>query len=218
MFVDDGSSDGTVQMVEKFIATHSEEPLRLVRQPHRGKGGAVTTGLMSAHTQVACFSDLDLATPLDDLARLVEAATVAPMLAIGSRGVASARITRHRPRGREVLGRAYNKAIQFSLLPGIVDTQCGAKVAPTSVWTRILLHCKEEGFAWDVEVLALARAMGIQVREFGVEWAHQEGSRVKVLHDGTRIVRVHSAYPSQPSRLHTIESVGFQRRRRCFRQ
>ena len=156
---------------------------------------------MSAHSQIACFCDLDLATPLDDLARLVEAATGVPILAIGSRGVASARITRHQTRGREVLGRAYNKAIQFSLLPGIVDTQCGAKAAPTAVWARILGHCKEEGFAWDVEVIALARAMGVQVREIGVEWGHQEGSRVKVLRDGARMVR---AIPRIRHNLHNF--------------
>ncbi len=189
VFVDDGSSDGTAEMVEKFVITHDDEPLRLLRQSHRGKGSAVATGLMSANSEIAGFCDLDLATPLDDLARLVEAAAGVPLLAIGSRGVASARITRHQTRVREVLGRTYNKAIQFSLLPGIVDTQCGAKLARTSVWARIIPHTKEEGFAWDVEVIALARAMGVQVREIGVEWRHQEGSRVNVLHDGARMVR-----------------------------
>jgi dolichyl-phosphate beta-glucosyltransferase len=189
VFVDDGSSDGTVEMVERFVATHNDLPLRLVSQSHRGKGSAVTAGLMSAKSEVACFCDLDLATPLEDLARIVEAAASARLLAIGSRGVASARITRHQRRSREVLGRTYNKAVQFSLLPGIVDTQCGAKAALTSVWLRIIPYCSEAGFAWDVEIIALARAMGIQVREIGVEWRHQDGSRVKPLRDGGRMVR-----------------------------
>ena len=189
VFVDDGSSDGTVEMVEQFVATHRDVPLRLLCQSHRGKGSAVAAGLMSANSKVACFCDLDLSTPLDDLARIVDTAASAPILAIGSRGVASARITRHQRRGREILGRAYNKAIQFSLVPGIVDTQCGAKAALTSVWARVLPHCGEVGFAWDVEIIALARAMGVQVREIGVEWRHQEGSRVKLLRDGLRMVR-----------------------------
>ena len=171
------------------MATHRDVPLRLLRHSHRGKGSAVAAGLTSANSEVACFCDLDLATPLDDLARIVETAASAPILAIGSRGVASARITRHQRRGREILGRVYNKAIQFSLVPGIVDTQCGAKAALTSVWTRVLPECREVGFAWDVEIIALARAMGVQVREIGVEWRHQEGSRVKLLRDGLRMVR-----------------------------
>lgn len=189
VFVDDGSSDGTVEMVKQIVATHCDAPLRLLCQPHRGKGAAVGAGLMSASSQVACFCDLDLATPLTDLARIIETAANAPILAIGSRGVASAQIVRHQRRTREVLGRAYNKAIQFSLLPGIVDTQCGAKAALTSVWASLVPYCHEEGFAWDVEVIALARAMGVQVREIGIKWRHQEGSRVKPLSDGMRMLR-----------------------------
>jgi dolichyl-phosphate beta-glucosyltransferase len=189
VFVDDGSSDDTVEMVERFVATHHEVKLRLIRHSHRGKGSAVAAGLTSANSEVACFCDLDLATPLEDLARIIQAAANAPILAIGSRGVASARITRRQSRGREILGRAYNKFIQFSLVPGIVDTQCGAKAAQTSVWTRIMPDSREVGFAWDVEIIALARAMGVQVREIGVEWRHQEGSRIKVLRDGLRMLR-----------------------------
>ena len=88
-----------------------------------------------------------------------------------------------------MLGRAYNKVVQLSLLPGIVDTQCGAKAAPTSVWLRIIPYGREFGFAWDVEMIALARAAGIRVREIGVEWRHQEGSRVRPLRDGGRMLR-----------------------------
>jgi dolichyl-phosphate beta-glucosyltransferase len=189
VFVDDGSSDGTVGMVEDFLAAHPGQAVRLLRRPHRGKGAAVTAGLISAGTDVACFCDLDLATPLQDLARIVEAATAVPILAIGSRGVPTARITRHQNRGRELLGRSYNKAIQFSILPGIIDTQCGAKAALVSVWARVLPLCLEEGFAWDVEVIALARALGVPVREIGVEWRHQDGSRVNPLRDGPRMLR-----------------------------
>lgn len=189
VFVDDGSTDGTATLVTDLVDTHRDTPLRLLREPHRGKGAAVASGLMSAKSDLACFCDLDLATPLDELARLIDAAASAPILAIGSRGVASARITRHQNPGREVLGRAYNKAIQFSLLPGVVDTQCGAKAAQTSVWERIIPYCSEPGFAWDVEVIALARAMGVHVREIGVEWRHQDGSRVRPFRDGVRMVR-----------------------------
>jgi dolichyl-phosphate beta-glucosyltransferase len=189
VFVDDGSSDGTMQMVKEFVAAHRDSPLRFLQLSHRGKGAAVAAGLMSARTAVAGFCDLDLSTPLDDLARIVDSATDKPIMAIGSRGVATARIVRHQRRTREMLGRAYNKAIQFSVLPGIVDTQCGAKAAPASVWAKIIPLCREVGFAWDVEIIAFARALGFQVREIGVEWHHRQGSRVKPLRDGSRMLR-----------------------------
>ena len=189
VFVDDGSSDGTVDIVEKFAAIHNDAPLRLLRQPHRGKGSAVTTGLMSADSEIACFCDLDLATPLDDLARIGRG---------GGGGPAPGhRITRRRLRSNHTTPGAWprgprprdNKAIQFSLLPGIVDTQCGAKAARTAVCADPSPYERKRAFAWDVEVIALARAIGVQVREIGVQWRHQEGSRVNVLRDGARMVR-----------------------------
>jgi dolichyl-phosphate beta-glucosyltransferase len=189
VFVDDGSSDETADLVEEFVAKRCDVPVRLLRRPHKGKGAAVAAGLMSSVSDVAGFCDLDLSTPLGEFARIVRAAARAPILAVGSRGVPSARITRHQHRGRELLGRTYNKAVQLSLVPGVVDTQCGAKAARTGVWTRIVPECHESGFAWDVEVIALARTFGIQVQEIGVEWRHQEGSRVNPLRDGVLMVR-----------------------------
>jgi dolichyl-phosphate beta-glucosyltransferase len=188
IFVDDGSSDDTPELIERFIVDRCEVPIRLLRRNHRGKGAAVAVGLTSASSEMACFCDFDLATPLDELVRIVAAAEGMPILSIGSRGAVSAQITRHQHRSREFLGRAYNRLVQLSLVPGIADTQCGAKAASTDIWARIIPVCREEGFAWDVEVIAVARMMGVRVQEIGIEWRHQEGTRVNLLGDGARMV------------------------------
>ncbi|HTX94536.1 MAG TPA: glycosyltransferase [Mycobacterium sp.] len=188
IFVDDGSSDDTPGLIERLIADRCETPIRLLRRTHRGKGAAVAVGLISASSEMACFCDFDLATPLDELVRIVVAAEGIPILAIGSRGAASARIKRHQHRTREFLGRTYNRLVQLCLVPGIADTQCGAKAAPTDIWAQIVPACREEGFAWDVEVIAVARMMGVRVQEVGIEWGHQEGSRVNLLSDGARML------------------------------
>jgi dolichyl-phosphate beta-glucosyltransferase len=189
VFVDDGSSDGTPDIVERFIAERRGPCIELVRCPHRGKGAAIERGLSSARWGIAAFCDVDLATPLPELATIIDAAARAPVLAIGSRGTAASRLTRRQHRGREILGRAYNRAIQLSVVPGVSDTQCGAKALRSELWHSILRHCNEEGFAWDVEVIAVARALGITVQEIGIEWRHQDGSRVRPLVDGTRMLR-----------------------------
>ena len=145
---------------------------------------------MSANSEIACFCDLDLATPLEDLARSSRRRRAPRILAIGSRGVASARITRHQNRGREdprphlQQGHSVLALCRESLTPNVEQRLHGHQCGLGS-----FQYCSEEGFAWDVEVIALARAMGVQVREIGVEWRHQEGSRVKVLRDGGRMVR-----------------------------
>jgi SAM-dependent methyltransferase len=175
-------------MVERLIRDHPAVRIRLLRLPHKGKGNAVATGLRTATTAVAAFCDLDLSTPLPELARLVDAAASSSVMIIGSRGTMSSRITRHQEKRREALGRLYNRVVQLSLVPGVVDTQCGAKAAATEIWRRVLPLCRESGFAWDVELVASARAMGVSVQEIGIEWEHKDGTRIHLWRDGVRML------------------------------
>ncbi|MDQ6796640.1 MAG: hypothetical protein M3011_01220, partial [Actinomycetota bacterium] len=91
--------------------------------------------------------------------------------------------------GREVLGKCFNRLVQLTLIPGVYDTQCGAKVASTAVWRRLLPHCHEDGFAWDVEAVAVARRLGLPVHEIGVRWSHDRRSSVRPWRDGMAMVR-----------------------------
>ncbi|HUF32498.1 MAG TPA: glycosyltransferase [Acidimicrobiales bacterium] len=188
VFVDDGSSDGTAAAVEALIAASPGLPVRLLRRQHQGKGGAVAAGLASTTASYAAFCDLDLSTPLEQLERIIAAATRAPVLAVGSRDLSGSRVTRPEGRVREALGRTYNRLLQATITPGIVDTQCGAKAASAAVWRAVLPHCRERGFAWDAEAIAVAGALGIGVQEVPVEWRHDERSKVNVVRDGTAMV------------------------------
>lgn len=184
VIVDDGSTDATREVAEDLRSRHPDAGVRLIRCPHRGKGAAVRAGLNSATTTLAGFCDVDLATPLDQFERLCGAALSGSVLVIGSRGVRSAQLVQRESGVREALGRTYNRLLRLTLTPGIYDTQCGAKVATTSVWREILPYCRETGFAWDVEAVALARRRGIAVWELGVRWAHDSRTRVRPLPDG----------------------------------
>ena len=189
VFVDDGSTDNTAEIVERFIAGRPGGSVELIRCAHRGKGAAIEAGLATARAGIAAFCDVDLATPLPELALIIDAAAKAPVLAIGSRGTAASRLTRRQTRAREYLGRAYNRVVQLAVVPGIADTQCGAKAARAETWLSIIGCCRETGFAWDVEVIAVARALGVPVQEIGIEWHHQDGSRVRPLTDGVQMLR-----------------------------
>ena len=74
------------------------------------------------------------------------------------------------------------------MTPGVVDTQCGAKVASRAVWDRLLPHCREVGFAWDAELIAVAQALGIAVVEVPISWCHDERSKVNLGRDGLAMV------------------------------
>ena len=197
LFVDDGSSDGTVQMAEEFAATNCGVPIRLLFESHQGQGVCCrrwTHVGQHGGGVLLRFGSLDPARRSGPhCGQRSERPDIGDRITWRGNGG----IVRHQRWSREMLGRTYNKAIQFSLVPGVVDTQCGAKAALTSVWASIIPQCREMGFAWDVEVIAVARAMGFQVREIGVEWRHQEGSRVKPLRDGAQNAPRHTTHSTQ---------------------
>lgn len=208
LFVDDGSGDDTARLVEQLIAQRSDATVRLLRRPHAGKGAAVAAGLAATAAELVAFCDLDLSTPLDQLDIVVAAATRGAPLAIGSRDLTGSRLLRRENRVRESLGRAYNRLLQATVTPGIVDTQCGAKAARREVWQRILPLCRQSGFAWDAEVVAVALALGVRVAEIPIEWRHDDRSKIRVGRDGLEMVletgriwqSARAARPAAPNR------------------
>lgn len=188
IFVDDGSHDATVETVQAYLDAHPGVPARLLRRSHRGKGAAVRAGLELADGRYAGFCDIDLSTPLGQLELVVRAAARNRVLAIGSRDLSASRLLHPQGRVRELLGKSYNRLVQLTLTPGISDTQCGAKVAETELWRAILAHCRQDGFAWDVEAISVARRLGVVVREVAIEWSHDDRSRVRVGRDGAAMV------------------------------
>ena len=198
IFVDDGSSDATVEKLNVIIDESGSKRVSVLRRPHEGKGSALRSGLLRADTELAGFCDLDLATPLGELQRLFATSYSHDALVIGSRSHADAQLLRRESKKRELAGRAFNRFVQMLLCPGIRDTQCGAKVAPSRIWHRILLDSQENGFAWDVEVIAAALWAGIRVLEMGVRWSHDERSKVNVSRDGVSMVLAVMKLKSRP--------------------
>ncbi len=188
VFVDDGSSDGTCRLVDELITAHPDLPVRLLRRAHEGKGAAVAAGLNSLVAPLGAFCDLDLSTPLEELGRVIDAAARSGGLAIGSRDLSGSTLVQAESKVREALGRAYNRLLQATVTPGIVDTQCGAKAASRDVWRAVLPYCRQRGFAWDAEVVAVAQSLGMGVQEVPIQWRHDERSKINVGRDGIKMV------------------------------
>ncbi len=174
--IDDGSADQTAAMVEQEGRRDSR--VRLVRGERRGKGAAVRRGLLEARGNWRFMADADLAVPIDQLPRFMHALTDAQAdIVIGSREAAGAERVGESA-ARHALGRVFNAVVQAIALPGIADTQCGFKMLRRSAAERILPLLTIDGFAFDVEMLFIARRAGLRIVEVGVVCQYEPGSRV----------------------------------------
>jgi dolichyl-phosphate beta-glucosyltransferase len=109
-------------------------------------------------------------------------------VAIGTReGLAARRVGE--PRSRHLVGRLFNLAVQRLVLPGIEDSQCGFKMFTAKAVQAILPHTTVNGWAFDVEMLAIARANGLRIVEVPIEWHYRADSRLSMLRDGTDMLR-----------------------------
>lgn len=183
--VDDGSTDRTAEIITRY--SRETPRVRPVSYPdNRGKGHALRVGVAETNAEWVLLCDADLSTPIHEVEKLFDAR--APV-AIGSRALGESRLEIRQPRGREMLGRGFNLAVQFLAVPGIRDTQCGFKLFRGDVARELFARSTLDGFGYDFEILMIARKRGYAIAEVPVRWAHREGSKVAVWSDGIRMVR-----------------------------
>jgi dolichyl-phosphate beta-glucosyltransferase len=179
LLVDDGSEDGTLAAARR-TAEENRLALRVLRsEVNRGKGHALRTGVMASKGDPVLLSDTDLSTPLSEWIKLAERLPTHP-IAIGSRGMRDDLVRRPQPLYRQVLGKAGNRLVRLLAVPGILDTQCGFKLLRGDVARELFRDAKIDGFAYDIEILFLARRRGIDVAEVPVLWFNSLESKVSV--------------------------------------
>ncbi len=189
LVVSDGSSDNTLAVVEP-IAAHRSQVRLLSYAGNRGKGYAVRYGILRAEGDRILFSDADLATPIEEVEKLSAKLDAGYDIAIGSRDVEGSELIKRQSRFREFGGKTFNKIVQALVVPGIRDTQCGFKLFTRLAAQRIFGRAQVDHFAFDVEVLFLARRVfGYRIAEVPVRWQHMEGSKVRFVRDAIRMAK-----------------------------
>lgn len=181
---DDGSRDATSRIVESFASRGA----RLVRLPeNRGKGAALRAGVAATAGERVLITDADLSTPIAEIGRL-EPRLAEAEIVLGSRATTDSRITLRQPRWRELAGKLFNLAIRLLGVRGVRDSQCGFKLLRGDVARELFGAMTIDRFAFDVELIMLARRRGYRVVEVGVEWRNDPASRVRMLRDGVRML------------------------------
>jgi dolichyl-phosphate beta-glucosyltransferase len=184
--VDDGSLDDTAAIARSFAS--SDPRIVLQREPHRGKGGAVKAGLVAAPGAYRFICDADLSMPIEEVRKFLPPVLADFDVAIGSReGLLARRVGE--PTHRHLTGRMFNLVVQRLALPGIEDSQCGFKMFTAGAVQRIFPRVTVDGWAFDVEVLTIARASGLRIVEVPIEWHYRRESQVTLVRDGIAMMR-----------------------------
>jgi len=194
LFVNDGSTDDTLALLERLQRVCGPAVSVLDKNINGGKAEAVRDGMIKAiesgNSAFVGFWDADLATPLSAISRLLQELIDDPHLQMvfGSRVRLLGRHV-HRLAVRHYLGRVFATVVSIMLRLPIYDTQCGAKIfRVTPELAQVLSKPFISRWVFDVEILARfialnhgdTRILHDSIYEYPLErWEDVAGSKVK---------------------------------------
>lgn len=188
LVIDDGSKDGTAEVVRKFERVRNQ--VRLIQLPRNyGKGHAVRLGVLNSRGSQILFADADGATPIQEFERLEAALSAGADIAIGSRALASKDTKVATSIHRRLFGRVFNKCVNMILLPSIADTQCGFKMFTRKAALFLFRRQRADRFSFDVELLYMAHKAHLAVTEVPINWTNVPGSKVNLVIDSLSMFR-----------------------------
>ncbi|MDA3925631.1 MAG: glycosyltransferase family 2 protein [Kiritimatiellae bacterium] len=189
IFVNDGSPDNCADIIRAYIAAHPEYPVKLISyELNQGKGFAVKEGVLKSEGQFILMSDTDLSTPLKDCSKLMAGIDAGADIVCGSRAVIGSEIGDNPPLLRRMLSRVFNVLVRISGVHGIRDTQCGFKLFKADVAKMLFKKMRIRAFAFDVELIARAKASDFKVVEVPVHWDYSGHSTVRVFTHGSKML------------------------------
>jgi dolichyl-phosphate beta-glucosyltransferase len=175
--VDNNSNDHTTDVVKKLAQT-TVENARVVSETVKGKGAAVRRGMIEAIGEYSVFMDADDATPISEIEKFWPHLESGIEVVIGSRYQDPSTVKIKQPFYRILLSRMSNILIQVVLIPHIKDTQCGFKAFKSTAAKEIFKHVTIFGWAFDMELLAIALKLSYRIKEVPVSWEEHGGSHV----------------------------------------
>lgn len=175
---DDGSTDGSREIAEKFARSHAG--FKVLPNVHGGKAKAVWAGIKAAKGDIVLFTDMDQSTPLKEVEKLLPWFDQGYDVVFGSRGTSRQNF----PWYRQVTSWGFRLVRGIFLLRHIVDTQCGFKAFKTQTARKIfpklsVMAGQKESKGWsvsafDVELLFLAEKFGYKLKEVDVIWQDED--------------------------------------------
>lgn len=193
IIIDDGSDDRTVFLISRYL--NKNRNLILIKNPHQGKAYSIITGIKKARGDWLAFSDFDLATPIEELDKLLFHINRFDII-IGSRN----NQRKGAPLIRKIMAVGFMFLRDFFInLGGLRDTQCGFKIFKREVALKIINNLKvfkigkkvkgpSVSAGFDLEFLYLAKKSGYKIKEIPVFWQYAETRRVNFIKDSLETI------------------------------
>ncbi len=187
IIIDDQSQDKTGEIVNKLSKKNNRIKI-FTNEKRYGKGYSVRKGMLLAEGDYLLFSDADLSTPIEELNKLLSWLEKGYEVAIGSRSLKESQVIVHQPFYREIMGKIFNKLVKLFCLPDFIDTQCGFKLFKKEAAKKIFPLSRINRFAFDVEILYLAKKNNYKIKEVPIRWINSPASRVNPVSDSLKML------------------------------
>jgi dolichyl-phosphate beta-glucosyltransferase len=182
--VENGSNDQTFEIAQQFADIRKN--VHVLRSEQRGKGLAIHRGAEVAVGEYVFMCDADLSMPVEEISKFIPPQLENIDIAIASRE-APGSVRYNEPYYRHFTGRVFNTLIRLLVLPRLQDTQCGFKCIRAQVVRDIFPYQTLTGWAFDVELLYIARHHGYQIVEIPIDWYFNADSKISVVRDSLRM-------------------------------
>lgn len=191
--VNDGSKDRTNEVVKELrgpalswegggrVVVSAIKNLRLIdNKDNHGKGYVVRQGMLKAKGQYRLFTDADNSTPIDQVEKIWPEFEKGYEIVIGSRDVRGAILDPPQSLFRRFLGETFGFFTNLIVGTwGIADSQCGFKGFTEKAVEAIFPKCRIDRFAFDPEMLIIAKKLGYKIKEIPIIWKNDPESKVK---------------------------------------
>lgn len=185
VIVNNNSTDDTLKIAE--AAAEKYPYMRVITEKTQGKGAAVKTGMLAATGEYLFICDADFSMPVEESLKFLPPRLSGYDVAIASREAPGAKRVGE-PEYRHVMGRVFNTLVRILAVRGLQDTQCGFKCFRREVAQVLFPMQTINGWAFDVELLFIARLKGHQIVEVPITWIYKEQSKVKPFTDAYNMV------------------------------
>lgn len=183
--VENGSSDDTVGVVQRFAAQHPY--VQIIAGEPRGKGRAVRRGMLAATGEYRFICDADLSMPISELGKFLPPKLAGFDVVIGSREGPGAKRYGEPPH-RHLLGRVANTLIKLLAVRGFEDTQCGFKMFTAAAAQDLFGVQRINGVGFDVELLFVAQRRGYKIKSVGIDWYYDPESKMRLFQDSLGVI------------------------------